>query len=145
MTPQEIRSAIDASPELQALAAARNDAAIAQALSIGRTALVSHFASERGVLERFAGGPVAADAMLTKLEAFAASAHPLASIVQRALKFLAQTEGLDIGSPTTQALIAQLAAAGVITTAERDGLAAMATRPDPVPVGAVSAALNEVP
>lgn len=122
----------------------RQDAAIAAVLSVGRTKLASHFASERGVLERYPGGPVEADALLTKLEAFAATAHPMASIVKRALKFLAQAEGLDLGSPATQGLIAQLQAGGVITTAERDGLAAMATRPDPITPAAVEAALNAV-
>lgn len=135
MTPQEIRAAIAASPELTALAQAGNTQAIADALSAGRTRIASHFASERGVLERFPGGPLAGDALLAKLEAFAATAHPLASIVKRALKFLGQAEGLDIGSPATQGLISTLAGLNppVITTAERDGLRAMATQPDPVP------------
>lgn len=127
MNSQQIRDAIAASPELQALATAGNTQAIADALSAGRTKLVSHFASERGVLERFPGGPVAGDVLLSKLEAFAATAHPMASIVKRALKFLAQAEGLDIGSPATQGLIDALTAGGVITAAERDGLRAMAT------------------
>ena len=132
MTPQQIRDAIAASPELTALAAAGNTQGIADALSIGRTKIASHFASERGVLERFPGGPLAADALMSKLEALAATAHPMASIVKRALKFLAQAEGLDIGSPATLGLLDALAAGGVITAGERDGLRAMATRADPI-------------
>lgn len=134
MTPQQIRDAIAASPELTALAQAanRNDEAIAAALSVGRTKIVSHFASERGVLERYPGGPIEADALLAALEVFAATQHPMARIVGRALKFLAQSEGLDIGSPATVALIDQLTAGGVLTTAQRDGLRAMATVADPI-------------
>lgn len=134
MTPDAIRAAVAASPELLALAQADppGTEAIAQALSAGRTHLVSHFASERGILDRYPGGPMAADALLAKLEAFVQSGHPVARLVSRALKFLAQPEGLDLGAGATQALLAQLAAGGVITDAERDGLRAMAIAPDPV-------------
>lgn len=132
MTPQEIRDAIAASTELQAFAAEGNVQAIADALSTGRTKVASHFASERGILERYPLGPIAADELLAALEAFAATQHPMARIVGRALKFLAQPEGLDIGSPATQGLLDQLAAGGVITTAQRDGLRQMATVPDPI-------------
>lgn len=142
MTPQEIRAAIAASAELQALASYGASQAIADALSVGRTKTVSHFASERGILERFPLGPVAGDAMLTKLDAFAATAHPMASIVKRAMKFLAQPEGLDIGSPATQGLLDQLAVGGVITVEERAGLKVMATVPNPVPVADVEIALR---
>lgn len=132
MNPSEIRAAIAASAELQALQAEGNVDAIARTLSAGRTKVASHFASERGVLERFPGGPIAADALLSKLEAFAATAHPMASIVRRAMKFLAQAEGLDIGSPVTQGLLAQLGAGGVLTAEEVSGLRAMALTADPI-------------
>ena len=92
-----------------------------------KSRLVSHFASERGILDRYPGGPVEADALLTKLEAFAGTAHHSASIVKRALKFLAQPEGIDLGATGTQAMLSALTPA-VLTTAERDGLRAMATK-----------------
>jgi hypothetical protein len=117
--------------------------AIADILSAGRTRVVSHFASERGVLERFPGGALAADALMTKLEGFAATAHPMASIVKRALKFLAQAEGLDIGSPATLGLIDALQAGGVITAEERNGLRAMATQAAPINEFDVRRALYE--
>lgn len=132
MTPQQIRDAIAASPSLTALAAQGATQAIADALSAGRTKVVSHFASERGILERYPNGPIAADALLASLEAFASTAHPMARIIGRALKFLAQPEGLDIGSPATQALLDQLQMGGVLTLEQRNGLRAMATVPDPI-------------
>jgi hypothetical protein len=89
----------------------------------------SHFASERGLMERFPGGPLAADALLTKLEQASEQASPFASLLRRALKFLAQPEGLDIGAPATQAMLTQLAAANVITAVELAGLRHMATSP----------------
>jgi hypothetical protein len=143
MTPQEIQDAIATSPALQAHVAAGDYAAAAAALSDGRTKISSHFASERGILERYPGGPVQADELLAALEAFAATAHPMARIVGRALKFLAQPEGLDIGSPATQGLLDQLTAGEVLTQTQRDGLRAMATAPDPVTWQQVQAAVQE--
>lgn len=143
MTPAEIRAAVAASPELLALrttqAATADLAAIAAALSVG-TRLVSHFASERGILDRYPGGPAAADALLVKLEGFAASAHPLAGIVKRALKFLGTPEGIDLGSFGVQTILAALTP-GVLSVQERDGLIAMASEPVVVTPAEVQAAL----
>lgn len=83
-------------------------------------------------MEKYPGGPIAADAVLGKLEAFAASAHPLASVVRRALKFLATPDGLDIGSPATQAMLDALAGGGAITAGEAAALKALASEADPV-------------
>lgn len=94
-----------------------------------RTRLVSHFASERGILDRHPSGPLAADALLAKLEAFAQTAHPMAGIVKRALKFLAQPEGIDLGAGGTQQMLGALAQGGAITATELAGLRAMATQP----------------
>lgn len=122
---------------------ARRDDLIAALLSAGRTKLQSHFASERGILDRYPGGPIAADALLAKLEVFSAAGQPLSRLVGRALKFLAQPEGLDLGAGATQAMLAQLAAGGVISAEERDGLRAMATVADPITTNQVSDALNK--
>lgn len=116
--------------------------AIAALLSAGRTKVTSHLASERGILERFPAGPLAADALLVKLEGFAATAHPMAGIVKRALRFLATPEGLDIGSATTLTLLDRLAAGGVITAEEAAGVKSMATVADPITDAQVQAALE---
>jgi len=92
-----------------------------------RSHVVSHFASERGILDRYPGGPAAADALLVKLEQFAASANPMAGIVKRALKFLGTPEGIDLGSNGVQSMLTALTPS-LLTTAERDGLRSMATR-----------------
>lgn len=133
MTPDAIRAAIAADPALQALAAAGHTQGIADALSVGRTRIGEHFASARGVLERYPHGPLAGDALLAALEAFAATADPMARIVGRALHFLNAPEGLNLGAPATQGLIDALHAGGVLTQVQRDGLRTMATVPDPVP------------
>lgn len=151
MTPQQ-QAALEAlvSRPLTAVEVTQIDAllptgsvgAIAALLSVGRTKVASHFASERGILERFPLGPIAGDALLTKLDAFSATAHPMASIVRRALKFLGQPEGLDIGSAATQGMLDQLALSGVMTAEERAGLKTMATAPNPVAVADVETALK---
>ena len=107
--------------------AARNYHVIATKVNTpDRVRTVSTMISERGVLEKYPDGPLAGDAVLAKLEAFSVSGHPLASIVKRALKFLSNPEGLDVGSAATQMLITQLGAGGVITVDEAAKLKALA-------------------
>lgn len=74
-------------------------------------------------------GPVAGDAVLAKLEAFSATAHPLARIVARALKALGQPEGLDLGTESVQAMLTLLGQADALTVAEADALKSIANQP----------------
>jgi hypothetical protein len=129
MTPAEIRAAIAARPDL---AGVTDTNALAAALSQGRTRIRSRMLSERGILDQYPGGPVQADALLTILESFAATPVPLASIVGRALRFLRQPEGIDLGAPATQVMMDALAQAGVITATQREHLRSMVTEPDPI-------------
>lgn len=144
MSPSEIRAAVAGSPQLQAFLGANagqsDIAGLTAALNTGRTKVVSHFASERGILDRYPGGPVAADALMSKLEAFAATQHPLAGVVRRAVKFLGTPEGIDLGSNGVQTMLAALTPA-VLTETERDGLRAMATVPVALTPNDVQAAL----
>jgi hypothetical protein len=89
--------------------------------------------SERGILDKYPGGPIQADAILTRIEAMAASAVPLASIVARAVRFLRQPEGIDLGAPATQVMLGALQQAGTITAQELAHLRSMVTAPNPVP------------
>jgi hypothetical protein len=124
MTPAEIRAAIAASPALQAL---NNDVeALAEALSAKTRVQRPCMISERGIMERYPGGPLAADAVLVKLETFANSGAPGSGPVKRAMKFLASADGLDIGSDATRAQLEALAAGGVITQGECDALRGLA-------------------
>ena len=83
--------------------------------------------SERGVLDKYPDGPIAADLVLRKLEAFSASPHPLASVVKRALKFLSQSEGIDLGASSTILMLRRLAGGGVITADEAEKLISLGT------------------
>lgn len=104
---------------LASFVAAGNDAAIAEALNAKTIATVarSRIISARGVLSDYPAGPMAAAAVLDKLEA----AAPSIPALRWAVGFL-KGEGLDIGHPATQGMLDQLAAGGVITATEAANL-----------------------
>jgi hypothetical protein len=134
MTPQEIRDAIAASPELQALG--QDTQAIADALSVGRKRVESRIISARGIAAEFPGGPVAAEVVLMKLEGAAAAASAstdqsqkvLGSLISRQLRFLAG-EGLDFGSAALRGMLDQFVGMSILTQGEVDGLKALADVP----------------
>jgi hypothetical protein len=150
MTPQEIRDAIAASPELQVLG--QNTQAIADALSVGRKRVESRIISARGIAAEFPGGPVAAEVVLMKLEGAAAAASAstdqsqkvLGSLISRQLRFLAG-EGLDFGSPALRGVLDQFVGMSILTQGEVDGLKALADVPDPITHTQVGAALEGAP
>lgn len=138
MTADEIRAAIAASPDLQALG--EDTQALSDALSVGRTRVASRIVSARGIASDFPGGPVAAEAVLMKLEGAAAALaisvstqdKVLGSLIHRQLGFLA-AEGLDFGSPALRGMLDQFAASGILSADEVSGLKSLAMEPDPVP------------
>lgn len=154
MTPQQIRDAIEADPELQALAAAGNTQAIADALSTGRTVAdpVTKFTS-LGIAERFPTlsglpGPLAAEMVLQKLEGFALAAGASADFATKLLGDATarqmghlKTGGMAIGSPAIAQMLAVIVASGAMTQAEADALTSVAHMPDPVTHTEVGAAL----
>lgn len=134
MTHDEIRSAVAASPELQAHLPARRDDLIAEALSEGRTRLESHEIGIGTILMVLAphGG-----AFLDGLVALGESDRN----VFWALELIKQGR-FDVGMTGTRAQM-QALAQGMPTLADAfAALLALAERPDPVPVNDVSAALN---
>lgn len=134
MTNAEILSAIAADPALQALAAVRNDAAIAAALSVGRTRIESTYIGVGRVMDCL--GPVDGAAVLDALDALRATVSP----VKWAWLLLERGE-LDVGLPSVRAQIDALVPA-VMTAAQAEAIKALALRPDPVSLNAVSEALN---
>jgi hypothetical protein len=92
-----------------------------------RSGVQSRFLTARTVLAEM--GAAGAD-LLDKLEAAAA----YVPAVRWAMLFLKQeggsaTSGIDVGYPGTRSLIDQLAAGGLISTAEADALKALAIQP----------------
>lgn len=105
--------------------------------------------SARGIAGRYAGGALASEVVLLKLEgardAMLASADAgqrvFGSLLRRQLGFLT-SDGLDFGDPTLRGQIDQLVTVGVIAAEEAGHLKALAEVPDPLPVHAISRALN---
>lgn len=147
MTPDEIRAAVAASAELQALG--RRDDLIATALSAGRTKVVPRMVSARGLASKVPGGPLAAEVILLKLEgardAMLASQDPqtkvMGSLLRRQLGFLS-ADGLDFGDAALRGMLDQFAALEILTADEVAGLKAIAVAADPVSTNDVSHALN---
>ncbi|MBX9857422.1 MAG: hypothetical protein K2Y26_17965 [Gemmatimonadaceae bacterium] len=135
MTPEAIRAAIAADEALQALVP--DTAALAAALSVGRTRLTERLITERRILSAL--GVIAGAAFLDALDAFIkqplAPEHPLApyhSGITRAVGWLKTNEGIDIGDPASQAMVQALAAAGVVDAQSAATVMALAVVPDPV-------------
>lgn len=155
MTKEELLALVDArvasDPEFAALVAARNDTAIAAALSEGRTKYTTRLITERGIISAL--GPVEGEALLAGLEAFAAAdpatlpeqIAPAHAGIARVIGWLKPpSEGVDIGDPLTHQLLDTMVALGVQgVTAERvAAVKALAAVVDPIDLSAVSAALN---
>ena len=85
--------------------------------------------AELDVVGEYPTGPVDGDAVLTKLEVFSATTDPLASLVRRALKILSQSDGINIGDPSIQAMLDQLQQNNVLTSTEATSLKGLAIQP----------------
>lgn len=129
-----IRARIMARRDLDDLRAARDLDGLAAALNAAPAMTVQQrFITARAVM---AGCPDGVD-ILDALDA-AAAQH---SAVRRAITFLQQEAGLDIGDPYTQQMIDQLAVAGVLNDDQASQLKALALKPAYVDRLAVEEAL----
>lgn len=130
-------------PKVPSAEAAAADRAIAEIISAGRTRIAPTRIGELGVLARYPSGPIDADAVLSKLEAYSVAGSPLSSLVARALRGIRSPDGLDFGDTATQTMLAALGqSGGPLTAAEAQALASMASVPDPVTAADVSRALR---
>ncbi len=102
-----------------------NHHAIAAALSVGRTKIVSKQIGFGSVLDAL--GPIDGATVLDILSAAKDTNRPLFW----AWNLLERGE-LDVGMASTRAQIDALAAAGAMTTAQADALKALAVQPDTV-------------
>lgn len=157
MTPQQIRDAIAASPALQALAAAGNTQGIADALSVGRTSLVSGTITTRGAAALFPSlgglpGALAFQLAHRKLVAFAATAKASATLSTSLLGEAIELQitsfrdlGLDFSSAALREMLDIIVASGGITADEAAGFKGLAVSvADPITHERVTAAIREV-
>lgn len=143
MTPDEIRTAILADPQLRTLAEAGNDDGVARELSTRASGVPSgELYTERSMFAEL--GPVVADSILSKLEQFAASGNSGGSVVARGLKWLQPNNGgLDFQHPSLVQMLAGLHVAGVITADELAALRGLGLRPQTITHQQVSRALKQ--
>jgi hypothetical protein len=78
----------------------------------------TRFITERAIMSRCQDGNVILDALEDKADTNSA--------IRRALKFLGQEAGLDIGDPYTLGMVGTLVSQGVLTAAQGDQLKALA-------------------
>lgn len=123
--------------------AGRRDDSIAALLSAGRTKYVTTRKVAIGVVGAYPGGPIAADAVLGKLEAYAQSGAALSRLVGRAMGALSAEPGLDLGDPATHAMLGALVQSAVIEQSEAAALMSIASVSDPLTTQQVSDALNK--
>lgn len=131
------------------LVAAGGTQAIADILSVGRTEVFSRITTARGIAELMPGGPLAAEAVLLKLEGARdsmlasedANTRVFGSLLRRQLAFLSG-EGLDFGSAALRAMLDQFAALSILTAGEVAGLKSIGVRPAPITHTQVGAALR---
>jgi hypothetical protein len=133
---------VPSEPKVSADVARAGDQAIADILSAGRVKVVPRMVSERGILNDYPGGPIEADAVLSNLETYAGAGQALSSVVNRAIRFLRDPDGIDIGAASTRAMLDALAGGGVITAAECAGLKSLAEQPEIITHADVSRAVR---
>lgn len=151
MNLDQIVSAIQADPELQALAEEGKTQAIADRLSEGRTKVVSLMLTARGLSERYEGGPIEAETVLMRLEstrdamlaAPGAEQKVLGSLLRRQLSFLSG-DGLDFGSAALRGMLDQFQQMGILDASAVAKLKALAVVPDVVTHTEVGEALQRI-
>lgn len=128
MTPIELKAEIETGPlaaDLAPFVAAGNDGMVAEILNDKRyTGLSARIVNARTVMAEYPAGPAAAATLLDKLDSLSASVPA----VKWAMGFI-KGDGIDIGHPSTQGMLDQLAAGGLITTAEAANLKQMGVVP----------------
>lgn len=117
-----LRDRIHARGDLDAMRVARDlDGLVAALNSAPEMVVQQRFVTARAVMASCPDG----NAILDVLDA----AAPQNSAVRRALAFLQQEAGLDVGDPYTQRMIDQLALEGVLTGDQAGQLKALALKP----------------
>lgn len=118
------------SPEL---IASGNTAAIAAAVSVGRTKLVKTTIGAGTILSVLGAGATGGGALLAKMRAknLPAALADYADDIREVL-YIIDRGDLDVSSPATQGMIGAMVAAGMMTQVQAEGLLALGVDTDPV-------------
>ena len=141
MTPEQIRAAILADPQLRAAIEAGNDQAVADALTPQATPVpTGELYTERALFAEL--GPLVGESVMSKLESFAATGNSGSSLVARGLRWLQPANGgLDFQNADVRLMLAGLQVAGILTVDEVAALNRLGTRPGTVTPGQVGDAV----
>jgi hypothetical protein len=141
MTPEAIRAAILADPQLRAHIEAGNDQAVAKALTPQATPVpTGELYTERALFAEL--GPLVGESIMSKLESFAATGNSGSSLVARGLRWLQPANGgLDFQNADVRLMLAGLQVAGILTNDELAALNRLGTRPGTVTVHQVGDAV----
>lgn len=141
MTPEAIRAAILADPQLRAHIEAGNDQAVAEALTPQATPVpTGELYTERALFAEL--GPLVGESIMSKLESFAATGNSGSSLVARGLRWLQPANGgLDFQNADVRLMLAGLQVAGILTNDELAALNRLGTRPGTVTVHQVGDAV----
>jgi hypothetical protein len=141
MTPEAIRAAILADPQLRAHIEAGNDQAVAEALTPQATPVpTGELYTERALFAEL--GPLVGESIMSKLESFAATGNSGSSLVARGLRWLQPANGgLDFQHADVRLMLAGLQVAGILTNDELAALNRLGTRPGTVTVHQVGDAV----
>lgn len=132
MTPEQIRAAILADPQLRAAIETGNDQAVADALTPQATPVpTGELYTERALFAEL--GPLVGESIMSKLESFAATGNSGSSLVARGLRWLQPSNGgLDFQNADVRMMLAGLQVAGILTADELAALNRLGTRPGTV-------------
>ena len=135
MTSQQIRDAIAARPDLQALVAVGNHEAVAQALSVGRTKLGMYEAGKGDVLTVL--GLTVGNALLDVIDAAPEFRHAKHLLAAGRLRL-----DMRLTIDTLASIVGQQVSGVTFEQAHADAVLALARVPDPIPPEAVTAAVR---
>lgn len=141
MTPDAIRAAILADPQLRSYIESGNDQAVAEALTPQATPVpTGELYTERALFAEL--GPLVGESIMSKLESFAATGNSGSSVVARGLRWLQPANGgLDFQNADVRMMLAGLQVAGILTADELAALNRLGTRPGTVTVHQVGDAV----
>jgi len=141
MTPQELKALIDSDSQAASFAEVGNDRSCAKrCIEIAPKISTLKTLTERGLYSEL--GASRAEAILQKMEAFAAGSQAMSPVVARVLRWLEpKNGGLDFGDPQTLQLVEALTTEGLFTQEEYNLIAAMSLVQNQITADNVSAAM----
>jgi len=143
MTPENIRAAILADPQLRQWIEEGNDQAVADQLSLSAPRVpTGQLYTERALFAEL--GPLVGESIMSKLESFAATGNSGSSLVARGLRWLQPANGgLDFQNADVRLMLAGLQVAGILTSDELAALNQLGTQPGEVSISQVGEAVRQ--